>query len=289
VLNLFLKGDFFNITIMGCDFNFVIEVLHHGKWIPIIYLGTKTSCGGFPLALATFDLYTKTLIKGDYHRNDKNMISKDEKVAEVIMGVARDTEKKRKGKKGKTAKKVQVNEEKPLLYYSKDHFERLLSEIKPLIYMEGMMRAVDPQLALLSSSLRPGDPDHGYGNYYKAIMQPIPGWMELAKSALPVDEDVWMESDPEKIRKTTEDLRLKRDELLKQFSTVLLGLECWPVNLPNKVMDHIAKFAVPVASDVRISWHDVEEQCKTLIEIRSPADLNKNTELGNNRSDCIIM
>jgi hypothetical protein len=270
---------------MGCDFDFVIEALHHGKWIPIIYLGTKTKCGGFPLALATFDLYTKSLIKGDYHRSNQNKISKEETVAAVIMGIVADSRKKsRKAKKGKKRKKscnVDLEEEKPLLFYSKSQFESLISNIKPLSYMEGMLSAKFPQLAAMKRL--DGDPDYGHGNLYKAMMKPVPEWMELAKSALPTDVEVWMEPDPLDISKTTKDLQQTRAELLKQYAELLLSFDCWPVKLTKKIIDVIAEFAVPVASDVRVSWYDYEEQCKNLIESRSPSDVNTR------KPNCAIM
>jgi hypothetical protein len=197
---------------MGCDFGFVIEALHHGKWIPIIYLGTKTRCGGFPLALATFDLYTKSLIKGDYHRSDQNKFSNEETVAEVIMGIVADSGKKsskaKKGKKRKKSSNVDLEEEKPLLFYSTNQFESLIANIKPLSFMEGMMTAMVPQFAAMKR-LDPNDddPDDGYGNFYKAMMKPVPEWMELAKSALPTDVYVWMEPDPLGISRTTKELQ----------------------------------------------------------------------------------
>jgi hypothetical protein len=266
---------------MGCDFDFVIEALHHGKWIPIIYLGTKTRCGGFPLALATFDLYTKTLIKGDYHKSDQNKISKEETVAEVIMGIVADSGKKQPSN-------VDLEEEKPVLFYSKSQFESLIANIKPLSYMEGMLSAMVPQLGSMKH-LDPNDddPDDGYGNFYKAMMKPVPEWMELAKSALPTDVYVWMEPDHLDISKTTKDLQQRRAELLKQYAELLLSFNRWPIKLTKKITDVIAEFAVPVASDVRISWYDCEEQCRNLIESRSPSDVN--TRMRSTKPDCAIM
>jgi hypothetical protein len=74
---------------------------------------------------------------------------------------------------------------------------------------------------------------------------------------------------------------------LKQYAELLQSLDCWPIKLTKKITDVIAEFAVPVASDVRISWHDCEEQCKNLIEGCSPSDVN--TRIGNTQPDCVIM
>ena len=37
---------------MGCDFTLRIEILVGGVWIPVLNFGTKTGCGGYPLAEA---------------------------------------------------------------------------------------------------------------------------------------------------------------------------------------------------------------------------------------------
>jgi hypothetical protein len=55
---------------MGCDFEIQIQVLFRNKWIPVIFLGTKTKCGGFPLGHATRTVYKKKEIKENYRFDD---------------------------------------------------------------------------------------------------------------------------------------------------------------------------------------------------------------------------
>jgi hypothetical protein len=177
---------------MGCDFKIVIEVLHRGKWIPIVLFGTKTPCGGFPLTSATFDLYKQIEIKGDYCANDSK-ISPGEDVEEFILGIFESSRDKKNQGEIKNDNKheededdeeeyeVKQDDEKPFLYYSCSQFEKLISLIKPLSYAENMIALNLPQMAMMMPR---SSPENDY--QYLEMMKPMSHWMKLAKSVLPV-------------------------------------------------------------------------------------------------------
>jgi hypothetical protein len=255
---------------MGCDFDLIIEVLYYGKWVPIVFFGTKTSCYGFPLTTATFKLYQETNIHGDYKRKEERL-SKDVDVVQFILGLS-ETDRMTFANKLPVAeeeKEVWVierseeseteyqeyleNKSKSFLYYSLSEFQKLVNFIQPL---------GEPQ----------SDQDHLYIN----MMTPVPLWMNLAKSSLPfTGRHIWMEQDTEHIDETTRRITEKRKELKKVFFDLLLVLPIWPGNFPYELVDMVAEFALPVGDDVRIAWYDDEQQCKTLMEYQSPQKSRK--------------
>jgi hypothetical protein len=51
---------------MGCDIDLTIEVLVGDRWLPRVFIGTKTSTGGYPLVPAAFELSEVLGIHGKY-------------------------------------------------------------------------------------------------------------------------------------------------------------------------------------------------------------------------------
>jgi hypothetical protein len=269
---------------MSCEFDLIIEVLHKGKWVPIVFFETKTRIYGFPLTTATFKLYQATGIHGNYRRGDPKL-SKDVDAVQFLLGLS-------ESEKLTFASELPVQEEeeeewiihpprseqeeieyqeylanKPnnFLYYSISEFEKLVSFIQPIDEANS-------------------DQVHEYIN----MMKPVPRWMKLAKSSFPLTgRDIWMEPDTEHINETTRRIKEKRNELQHVFFELLLVLPIWPRNFPYELVDIVAGYSVPVGDDVRVAWFDCEEQCKTLLEYQSPAEIKESDTA--HRDGCAIM
>ena len=55
---------------MGCDFEIEIHVLYGSVWVPILFFGTKTRCGGWPLCKAVFEVKkVHNNVDGNYGRH----------------------------------------------------------------------------------------------------------------------------------------------------------------------------------------------------------------------------
>jgi len=240
---------------MGCDFIIKIQVLHGNSWVTIISFGAKTSCGGFPLTKAPKTLYKKTLIHGDYHRDDPIMMEENND-DEIIVKIVESSEPKLLMKRKR--KENDCNEEKNddedvdhdqlSLYYSCEQFEKLLSYIEPL-------------------------PDH-YNKYlYNHIMSPVPKWMKMAMSSLPINDSIWMSDREEDIATTTEDIEVGQIALLRRYEAMLLKVfEPWG-HIPLALLPIIASYALPRGQDVRLSWYDDERQCEEVRNATDPSEI----------------
>jgi hypothetical protein len=51
---------------MGCDYEFLIQLLYNGVWVPVICLPSKTPTGGFPLQDALWQMALKKGVRGNY-------------------------------------------------------------------------------------------------------------------------------------------------------------------------------------------------------------------------------
>ena len=54
---------------MGCDYEIEIHVLYGSVWVPILFFGTKTGCGGWPLCKAVFKAKEVHNVDGNYGRH----------------------------------------------------------------------------------------------------------------------------------------------------------------------------------------------------------------------------
>lgn len=263
---------------MGCDFDIRIQTLYGNTWVTIVWFGTKTRCGGYPLTEAPRKLYKEKLIHGDYHVNDPviNTVAG----AYQVMGFG---EKRKQDKPSTSTPAAKVEEEMEVspnerkeesvnlvlgkenqgneaeeedayqpafLYYSLEQFQDLLHYIDPL------------------------KDDRHNAYLYNRTMEPVPRWMEMAKTALPLEGgEIWMADDPEEIAETTEALKRKQKEVEELYTSMLLNLlEPWG-RIPAHVLPIIASYARPKADDVRIAWADDEDQCNDLRHAQSPSDV----------------
>jgi hypothetical protein len=118
------------------------------------------------------------------------------------------------------------------LFYSIEQFQELILCIEPLPNCE-----------------------FNYSKLYIDTMNPVPKWMEMAKSIWPMEKEIWMSSETEDIERTTEKLINSRRHLLDYWKVALHGIDCWS-RLPGELVEIIAEYSVPCTSDVRLAWWD---------------------------------
>jgi hypothetical protein len=188
---------------MGCNFELQIQVFFGGKWVPVVFFGTTTRCGGFPLGKATRTLYKTKLFKGDYHRNDP--VSFEYKESLVQLGLCEEKKPEEVSSEeihddASETQKENIQEEKVVedgdevlseeedeaeyyaqkyrnfLFYSIEQFQELILCIEPLPNCE-----------------------FNYSKLYIDTMNPVPKWMEMAKSIWPMEKEIWMSSETEDI------------------------------------------------------------------------------------------
>jgi len=252
---------------MGCDFDIYIQVMYGNTWVTIVSFGTKTRCGGYPLTEATTRLYKKTLIHGDYHANDP--VVHDEK-SEAIKLILNHNEQQEDGHVAKKARRNEADNKEEadeeagegdeddeyeykselFLYYSREQFQKLLRYIDPM------------------------KEDRHNAYLYNKLMAPVPLWMDMAKSALPLKGGyIWMDHEETSIAETTKAVEEQQAGLVREYEALLVSVfEPWG-RLPTHLIPIIASFARPQGQDVRIAWKDIEEQSKNLRNTRSPAHL----------------
>jgi hypothetical protein len=115
------------------------------------------------------------------------------------------------------------------------------------------------------------------------MMNPVPLWMEMAKSAYPLfNESIWMYHDPDEIDGLTAKLKAHRDELATMYKQMLFRVLAQKGPFPAHLIPVIAEYASPCASDVRVAWYDDEDQCKAVREAKTPGELQE-------PKPCIIM
>jgi hypothetical protein len=250
---------------MGCDFDILIQVLHRSCWITIVNLGTKTSCGGFPLCNATRKLFQTKGFCGDYGAQfpilDSKINAEDiilsqqlskktvEVQIEAVETLSDETieQKNEDANEEDEGEKEEEEEEEDrqncFLYYSRDQFEELIKLIDPL------------------------ENDAHNFRLYNKIMEPVPMWCEMALTALPYSDpsgwrgQIWMSPNKDQIDQTTSCLREKQKELLSLYKK---SLSQTISKLPFELDDIIAEYALPVGSDVRVAWCDDEGQAQAL-------------------------
>jgi hypothetical protein len=258
---------------MGCDFELQIQVFIGGKWVPVVFFGTKTGCGGFPLGNATRTLYKKKLFKGDYRRNDP--VSFEYKKSLLQMGLC-ETEKAEEGgpKEIKNDvledivnenQKEKIQEEKA----AEEDYEALSEDEEEAEYYARKYRSFlfysIEQFQELILCIEPlPNCEVNYSRLYIDTMKPVPKWMEMAKSIWPMETEIWMGSDAEEIESTTEELTDAFKRLSAYWKTTLHGLDCW-TRLPYELVEIIAEYSVPYASDVRLAWWSEEGHTERLI------------------------
>jgi hypothetical protein len=270
---------------MGCDFEFIIQVLHGTTWVNVVRFGTKTSCGGFPLWNATCDLYKEKAIEGNFHAEEPIAFTINE--ALVAMGFAPievNTPMKCRrvyfeqyhdeGEETSASTNKETSQYKPsYLYYSIDDVKQLIPLIEPLRYD----RLGEPL----------AKPDFGY----QLLLKTMPRWMDMAKVAFPDDEEIWMSEEPQ----WTTECIVKQQETMRVKYTQLL-IQTMPSNLPKDLIRYIALFAIPYGSEVRLSWNDDEGRCDALVRairgnvVKDQASRNKIVEEFASREEpCVIM
>ena len=211
---------------MGCEFTLRILTLVGGKWIPVLTFGTKTKCGGHPLAHAPriYAFWKNTTI-GKYGAEFPTIAKwTDKAVKDCYFGVP--------SGKDKSKLKACNTSENDCLYLSRSEFIM----IRKLLY---------PQLYL----------DQFYASTYFDMMEPMDEWMNMALTSAPIGEDVWMGSHAAHIASVTQSLVDGQQKLRDWYKESLQVPEGTEVDYSK----------MPVGQDVRVMWYDEEEQCTSLL------------------------
>lgn len=227
---------------MGCEYELIIQVLYGNKWVNIVYFGTKTGCGGYPLCAAPVKLKQAKGIEGNYHADEPFALMQNE----VLLAMGLEPKKNDGFLGGRIActKEYNTHEEHepkedeniPYLYYSMDEFKQLIQKIP-----------INP---------------HGDPFVYIGIMQPVPQWMEMAKTAYPHLEEIWMSDETKEQEKVISLLIEKQKLLAKTYSDDLVtNMKYNKFAISEDLIRYIAEFASPKGSDVRIAWNDIEGNC----------------------------
>jgi hypothetical protein len=249
---------------MGCDFELQIQVFFQDRWIPVVFFGTKTRCGGFPLGTATRMLYKQKGIKGDYHRNDQVAYTYEDTMKHL--GFPPDARPPTKqfyfydteGNLIEDQEDPEYNAKKykSFLFYSRDQFQQLIRCIQPL-------------------------PGHKppYSELYINLMKPVLAWMSISKSVWPMQDEIWMSDEKSEIEKTTQALLIAQKRKIDHYKFLFL---CFRF-LPRELIQIILEFAFPCGSDVRVAWWDDEGHSELMVGYSSPEEAIEP------QADCVVM
>ena len=224
-----------NYSVMGCDFDIIIQALHGTQWVSVITFYIKTRCGGYPLADAVWKLADKDGIRGTYGNNYR--------VSEVVGLEALLPSNLELWK----VEQVETKHEKSIQKESNEGESEMEEEYSPTY----LFYSLDNFLQIIQY-LDVSEVERGYEKY-KDDLSNIPTWVEAAKSALPITGTQY---DWE--RESVDGLLLKSHNELKTEYTAFLQNIFRSTRLNENLIDHIAEYAVPYASDVRIAWNDDE-------------------------------
>jgi hypothetical protein len=256
---------------MGCDFEINIQVRYGSKWIKVLYFGTKTRCGGFPLCAATKKLYKRNSIKGDYHRYDD--VSKNSNINEIfsMLGDKNNRNKVKDESIGKMkASEVQEDENTEIVDEDDAEIEEMEEE-EEIRGKEVYLYYSVEQFRLLISHI---ENDMEAGDMYKQMMVPIPHWMTAALTAAPICEEFWMESDSTFINDVTIKIEAAQVELRDAYRQIIEEVLS-NKNIPLPIVNMIADYSLPVGEDVRLAWHDDEDQTKEVINAGNPSEVRE--------------
>jgi hypothetical protein len=95
---------------------------------------------------------------------------------------------------------------------------------------------------------------------YSEIMEPLPGWLSLAWSSLPVPEPTFDWTQNHLILQ----LLAKTQDIWRQKLRRMLTITLSPTPLTEWTIALIADYALPYARDVRWAWMDEEGHAKTM-------------------------
>jgi hypothetical protein len=227
---------------MGCDFDLIIQALHDAKWVSIIKLYIKTPCYGYPLADAMWMLLKKEGIRGTYgmefpvaERGDYMVLwgKKKDDVDEV--------DDEESGPEQGHEQGQEVDDEKGFVYYSGEQLKKLIGYCGPSIDMF----------------------DNTQSKKHIEALTPIPDWLPLALSSLPIREVCYDWSYPEVVHVVPELLTKTRTIRKRKLMRVLMiALKHTWLDAP--MFSIIADYALPRASGVRLAWRDEEGNSESM-------------------------
>lgn len=218
---------------MSHYFNFEIQVLHGKMWVTVLHLETKTGCFGHPLETASMEANRKHRFIGNYGADYLQAQTCSDRFSALGLYTSPPIDASKLEAKGHD---LDEDQDKPkLIYYSIDQLRKLITYIDPL--------------------LNNSDPRSHY--FYNQLMAPVPMWMEMAKSAHPV-EWMWMSNKKAEIDKMTERLRQAQIKFAEVHKNLMMRLLC-KLNIPTELISLIADSAKPLARDVRFVWPRAEE------------------------------
>jgi hypothetical protein len=283
---------------MGCWFDLAIEALFDGKWVVIVKMGDGTSSGGYPLTDAMWSLLKFHGIRGAYgiefpyeHNppvlwRDTTVVESESTVAEKDKAADPETDhdsdsSQNQGGGSDNDDSEEDRSPRPrvssdpweVAYYSSEHVS-LLAE------------RCGPTLSRVNRSARTYQ--------QKEYLGLMPAWMDLARYAYPYEEkdpvfcgcvaefyDLLGTGDKQNLEKVPNILKKQREirqGKLTRMVTIALG-PC----LKEDICKHIAEYALPVATDVRLFWGDAESYAN---DMRKGAEAPPCT--GDKCPDCVI-
>jgi hypothetical protein len=229
---------------MVCDFEFVIQALHDLKWVSIAKLAIGTPCGGYPLTDAMWMLLKSRGVRGTYGME----FPVCDDGAYVVLWKDGEKDKKRgahssKGKRGKCKNAAVENakREAQFVYYSADQMGRLVGYCGFTFNPRAMQQTREHAEALA----------------------PIPGWLSLARSSLPIAEELDEWSEPQDAHMIPDLLKRTRAIRTQKLARMLaIAMRYTP--LGKAQIELIADYALPCATDVRLAWRDGEGEAAAM-------------------------
>lgn len=248
------------LFVMGCDFDVRIEVLYGSVWVPIIFFGTKTRCGGYPLCAAVYRLGESRGVDGNHGRHKEPLSSGRNPLPAIIFYKSNQKAKSAiEPPIAPAAKRAKVEEpadddedsawENQFVYYSMEELSLFISEVRNI-----ESRGEAAEIFECNRML------------YTRLHEPVLKiWCKMALTAAPLSKEYWMSDSPEYIDKINKKLRSAQDALaavhksfMKQFK------EQFP--LPGHLYDIVVQWCVPVGADIRFGIRDCEGQCDAFVK-----------------------
>lgn len=264
---------------MGCGFELAIEALFDGKWVVIVRMYDGTCTGGYPLADAIWSLVLKHQIRGEYGlkfpydrhppvlwREQKTAVKKTSKTE----GTAKDAN------EGGGADNSNPNDQNGTQDDEEDDEASDEEETKEARWLSAYYSR--EHVALIGrycgptlSKMDPTSRTYEQRDYFRAM----PQWMDLARYAYPYEKKSEWYSNGELTDYYGEYINviptiLKKQREIRQGKLTRMVTIALNPCLSEELCKHIAEYALPCATDVRLSWADQESYANDIRKGAAP-------------------